>query len=317
MRKVLVALVVARIALSVGAQAVAAAQEVKAAAEAPRSEGKVEVAPGIRLHYVEEGEGVPVVLVHGHSLDCSMWEPQMRLLSRFFRVIAYDVRGYGRSSAQREGEQFTHAADLVTLLDSLGIRRAHVVGLSMGGFITADMLAAYPERLLSTTMVSGNMRKSPGPSEPMSAEESARRDAEILALEAEGVEAMKERWLRGLLASGGSQAPFIEAPLRRMIDSWSAWQPLHKEARVLLGRDGIALLRERRPDVPALVVEGQPYGVKPRRRPDILSYLPSGQYVVLPDCGHMLSMERPFLFNLTLIRFLQSVREKDESVNSQ
>lgn len=295
--------------LLIFAAALAATQS--AAAQAPRREGTVEVAPGIRIHYVEQGDGEPVVFVHGHSLDCSMWEPQMRLLSRFFRVIAYDARGYGLSSSQREGEQFTHATDLVTLLDNLGIRRAHVVGLSMGGFITADMLAAYPERLLSATMVSGNMRKSPGPSEPMGAEESARRDAEIQALEAEGVEAMKERWLRGLLASGGSHAPFIETPLRRMIDSWSAWQPLHKEARVLLGRDGIALLRDRRPAVPALVVEGQPVGAKPRRRPDILSYLPAGEYVVLPDCGHMLSMERPFLFNLTLLRFLRQAERRE------
>lgn len=278
-----------------------------AAAEAPRQEGTVEVAPDIRLHYVERGEGEPVVLVHGHSLDCTMWEPQIRLLARSFRVIAYDVRGYGQSSSQREGEQFTHAADLVTLMDSLGIQRAHIVGLSMGGFITADMLAAYPDRLLSATMVSGNMRKSPGPSEPMDDEESARRDAEIGALETEGVDAMKERWTAGLLASAGSHRPYMEADLRRMISGWSAWQPLHKEARVLLGRDGIALLDSIRPSLPALVIQGDAPGNKVHHDPEILRYLPAGKSVILPDCGHMLTMERPFLFNITLTRFLQQV----------
>lgn len=66
-----------------------------------------------------------------------------------YRVIRYDLRGYGISSSQTEDYQFTHAEDLVTLMDSLYIKKAHIVGLSLGGFITADMLAYFPDRMLS------------------------------------------------------------------------------------------------------------------------------------------------------------------------
>lgn len=66
-----------------------------------------------------------------------------------YHVIRYDLRGYGISSSQTEDYQFMHVEDLVTLMDSLHIKKAHIVGLSLGGFITADMLAYFPDRMLS------------------------------------------------------------------------------------------------------------------------------------------------------------------------
>ena len=69
--------------------------------------------------------------------------------------------------------------DVLTLMDSLRIEKAHVVGLSMGSFVAGDLLAIHPERLLSCVMASGGIHPSKGPSEPMTAEESAKRDVEI------------------------------------------------------------------------------------------------------------------------------------------
>ena len=126
------------------------------------------------LYYEECGEGQPVILIHGHSLDHRMWDGQFADLARDYRVIRYDLRGYGLSSPQTEDFQFTHVEDLVALMDSLHIEKAHVVGLSLGGYIGADMLGWFPERMLSAFLASGNVRMSPGPSEPMDAEEAAR-----------------------------------------------------------------------------------------------------------------------------------------------
>lgn len=76
------------------------------------------------LYYEECGEGQPVILIHGHSLDHRMWDGQFADLARDYRVIRYDLRGYGLSSPQTEDFQFTHVEDLVALMDSLHIEKA-------------------------------------------------------------------------------------------------------------------------------------------------------------------------------------------------
>ena len=76
-------------------------------------QGRVEVGNG-SLYYEEAGTGAPVIFVHGHSLDHRMWDEQFSVLAKKYRVIRYDLRGYGISSSQTEDYQFTHAEDLVT-----------------------------------------------------------------------------------------------------------------------------------------------------------------------------------------------------------
>lgn len=269
--------------------------------------GRVDV-DNASLYYEELGSGEPLILIHGHSLDHRMWDDQFREFARHYRVIRYDVRGYGQSSGQTEDYQFTHAADLVKLMDALQIDKAHVVGLSMGGFIGADMLGCYPERLKSVVLASGNIRKSPGPSNPMGEEEAARRDKEIAELKAKGVDVMKREWFEGLMKSGGTRSERMREPLWQMIEDWSAWQPLHKEVRVIIGMDAYVALQENRPDVPVLLIEGNAPGNRYSENPDILNYLPNGRQVVLDDCGHMLNMEQPEAFNQTVLDFLSGIR---------
>lgn len=270
-------------------------------------EGYIAVDEG-SLYYQEEGAGEPVILIHGHSLDHRMWETQFHAFARNYRVIRYDVRGYGRSSEQSEEYQFTHAADLVKLMDALDIYKAHLVGLSMGGFIGADMLGCYPERVESAVLASGNIRKSPGPSTPMEKEEAARRDREIAELKTKGVDVMKREWFDGLMSSGGTQRERMREPLWQMISDWGAWQPLHKEVRVIIGLDAYAALRERCPEVPVLLVAGNAPGNRYSNEPEILNYLPNGKQVVLDDCGHMLNMEQPEAFNETVLNFWASLK---------
>ena len=232
-----------------------------------------------------------------------MWEEQFDAFARHYRTIRYDVSGYGRSSEQVEGVQFTHAVDLIRLMDALGIEQAHLVGLSMGGFIGADMLGCTPERVRSAVLASGNIRRSPGPSTPMDEEEAARRDREIAELKAKGVDVMKRGWFEGLMQSAGTQRERMREPLWQMISDWSAWQPLHKEARVIVGLDTWQALRERRPEVPVLPVEGNAPGNRYSEHPEILDDLPHGRQVILEDCGHMLNMEQPKAFNEAVLRF--------------
>lgn len=272
--------------------------------------GYVNVSGGGQLYYEESGRGEPVLLLHGHSLDRRMWDEQWRPLSKHFRVVRPDFRGYGRSSEQREDLPMTHVDDVLVLMDSLHIRKAHVVGLSMGAFVAGDMLAMYPERMLTCVMASGGIRNSKGPSEPMDSAESSKRDKEIAALKEKGVERMKKEWLEQLMSSGGSQRERMRRPLIRMIREWSAWQPLHKEVRLFYGKEAWHHLKERtqneRLDVPTLFLRGANELKGKRTNPAEMRYLGHAQFLVIDDCGHMLNMEQPETFNRVVLQFIQN-----------
>ena len=268
-------------------------------------QGFVATPDGGRLYYEQRGEGEAMVLLHGHSLDHRMWGEQWKPLSKHFRLICMDFRGYGLSSEQREDLQRTHVDDVVTLMDSLRIGKAHVVGLSMGAFVAGDMLAMYPERMLSCTLASGGIRNTKGPSEPMDSAESAKRDLEIAALKKKGVERMKEEWTEQLMASGGSRRERMRKVLTQMIHDWTAWQPLHKEVRLFYGKEAWARLQARgKVAVPTLFLRGENELKGKTFVPREAQYLSRPRIVVVPDCGHMLNMERPEEFNRSILEFI-------------
>lgn len=273
--------------------------------------GMVSTPDGGSLYYEERGKGETVLLLHGHSLDTRMWDEQWKPFAKRYHAVRMDFRGYGRSSEQREDLQMTHVDDVITLLDSLRIQRAHVVGLSMGSFVAGDMLAMYPERLLTCTMASGGIRSSKGPSEPMDSAESAKRDHEIAALKQKGVEQMKEEWIEALMSSGGSQRERMRKPLTQMIRDWTAWQPLHKEVRLFYGKEAWARLKPRgKVDVPVLMIRGANELKGKRNEPAELKYTTNGRFVIVEDCGHMLNMERPKDFNRSVLEFINSYQRR-------
>src|SRR3954465_4217495 len=97
---------------------------------------------GVRLHVEETGRGFPVLFVHEFGGDHRSWEPQVRALSRRYRCVVYAARGYPPSDVPPDESAYSHpprVADLVAGLDGLDIERAHVVGLSMGGFATLHL----------------------------------------------------------------------------------------------------------------------------------------------------------------------------------
>ncbi len=105
----------------------------------------------VDLYFEQHGQGPPVVLIHGLAGDCRAWNPQIERLQTGYRVIAFDNRGAGRSSAP--DYPYTtrlFADDTVGLLDALGITEpAHVIGRSMGGAIAQEIALAYPDRVRS------------------------------------------------------------------------------------------------------------------------------------------------------------------------
>jgi pimeloyl-ACP methyl ester carboxylesterase len=110
----------------------------------------------VKIYYVTEGEGEPVVLIHGFTGSNNYWTANglFKELAKEYRVIAIDCRGHGKSDKPHDPAKYGQemAADVVRLLDHLKIKQAHVVGYSMGGFITMKLLSEYPDRVLSATV---------------------------------------------------------------------------------------------------------------------------------------------------------------------
>jgi pimeloyl-ACP methyl ester carboxylesterase len=113
---------------------------------------------GVKIRYVTEGTGEPVVLIHGWMADSSMWGRDRSGNTKLnaagaegFQLIALDCRGHGQSDKPHDPEQYgaAMAADVVRLLDHLKIEKAHLVGYSMGAFIAGKVAATHPRRVLS------------------------------------------------------------------------------------------------------------------------------------------------------------------------
>ena len=115
------------------------------------------VSDGVRIHYVVQGSGEPVVLVHGFTGSINEWVDSGVLpnLARDYRVIALDLRGHGQSEKPRDvsayGERM--ALDVIALMDHLGVAKAHVVGYSQGARIVGFLLATHGNRFVTAVLV--------------------------------------------------------------------------------------------------------------------------------------------------------------------
>src|SRR5258706_4586819 len=149
---------------------------------------------GVKLHYGEAGSGAPIVFVHEFAGDGRSWEPQMRYFSRRYRCIAFNARGYPPSEVPDDFERYSQERardDIRSVLDGLGIPKAHVVGLSMGGFASLHFGMRYPERSLSITVAGGGYGAHPA------------QYADFQAAARENVKAIREKGMAHFAATYG------------------------------------------------------------------------------------------------------------------
>jgi pimeloyl-ACP methyl ester carboxylesterase len=125
--------------------------------QAPKVENGFFDSNGVKIHYTVQGEGEPVLLIHGFTADIRVqWDSAgiTKALAANYRVIALDNRGHGQSAKPHDPKKYGKemAEDAIRLLDHLKIKKAHVIGYSMGAMIAGNLLANHPDRLLSLTL---------------------------------------------------------------------------------------------------------------------------------------------------------------------
>jgi 3-oxoadipate enol-lactonase len=259
----------------------------------PTASFDVEIPQG-RLRGEESGSGTAVVLIHGFSFDLSMWDPQVAALAARYRVIRYDLRGFGRSGAPAAGRD--HVADLLTLLDALTIDRVQLVGLSLGANIALAAAAFHPDRVRRLVLASpglpGHQWSTPRP--PDEAAYVARR---------EGVEAAKRYWLSHEIFRSARAQPQARRRLAEMVGRFPAHQWAEGPAAAPLPSLTGYLSTVR---APALILNGALDVPGYREIATVLhSEIPNAEHHELPDAGHLLNLERPAEFNAHLLRFLR------------
>lgn len=264
---------------------------------------------GVRLHVEQGGKGAAIVFVHEFAGDALSWEPQMRYLSRRYHCIAFNARGYPPSDMPEDVARYGQeraAADIRAVLDGFGIERAHVVGLSMGGFSTLQFGLSYPERALSL-VVAGV-----GYGAEREKREQFRNEAEATArdLRENGMEAFARRY-----AEGPARVQFQNKDPRGWAEFLAALEQHSAEGSALtqLGvqreRPSIFDLEEEMAalEVPTLIVTGDEDW--PCLLPNIFMKrtIHSADLLVVPGTGHTVNLEEPALFNAAIERFFAQV----------
>jgi pimeloyl-ACP methyl ester carboxylesterase len=253
---------------------------------------------GIPLHYRDEGHGLPVLLFHAFPLNGEAYEKQLKALSRRYRFIIPDIRGFGRSGlGEGPTEMARIAQDALALLDALKVDSAVVGGVSMGGYASMALLREDAGRVRGLVLVD---------TQATADDEAGRARREASAQEAlrEGPEASVRALLPKVVAAGPDSEVGREV---------AAMMRTATPAGLAAAQRGMAL----RPDSkdilaryagPALVVVGEKDPVTPLEKAKQMADLITGARLeVIPDAAHLPNQEQPEKFNAVLESFLSGL----------
>jgi pimeloyl-ACP methyl ester carboxylesterase len=264
---------------------------------------------GVRLYFEETGAGTPVVFVHEYAGDFRSWEPQLRRFGQRYRAIAFNARGYPPSDVPKEVSRYSQARaadDIGAVLDHLGLDRAHVVGLSMGGFATLHFGFRHAARARSLTVAGCGYGAEPDQRARFRAEAEAVADF----IRNNGMAAFAEKYAYGptrVQFENKDRRGFTE--FKRMLAEHDALGGINTQLGVQRERPSLYDLVDemRRLSVPTLILTGDEDW--PCLNPAILMKreIASAALAVMPNCGHGINAESPDEFNRILAAFLAQV----------
>lgn len=257
---------------------------------------------GIEIHYALEGEGPVVTLSHSLGCNLAMWDEQARALRGRYRVLRFDTRGHGQTSAPPGAyalEQMVE--DLHGLLTGLGIAETHFVGLSMGGMIGQLYALKYPAMFRSLVLCDTTSR--------FAADAGRIWEVRIRTVEAKGMEPMVEptlqRWFTAPFRARRRDVPDRVAAMLRSTPPQGYNGCCHAIPKI----NTTDRLREVR--CPALVIVGEEDpGTTVEMARTLHAAMPSAELAILRSASHLSSMEQPEEFNRVLLGFLDKVTGK-------
>jgi proline iminopeptidase len=263
----------------------------------------------VRLHYEEAGSGTPLVFVHEFAGDWRAWEPQMRYFARRYRCVTFSFRGYHPSDVPPDPKSYGYESfrdDVIAVMDHLKIEKAHICGLSMGGYATLCVGIKYPQRALSLTMAGTGSG-----SERWYIDE-FRKHAEATAKQYDEIGSEGVAKTYGM---GQARIPFeVKDPrgFKEFYDqfaSHSAKGAGNTLRGYQVGRPPIYDFEAdmKKVTLPSLIICGDEDD--PCLEPSLFlkKHLPASGLAVFPKSGHTVNIEEPALFNQTLGDFLATV----------
>ena len=264
---------------------------------------------GLNIHVEDAGQGIPVLFIHEFAGDHRSWEPQVRALSRRYRCVTYAARGYPPSDVPEDVASYSQdlaVSDAIAVLDHLGIDRAHVVGLSMGGFTSLYLALRYPGRARSAVVAGVGYGAHPA------VQGSFRREAEAIAsaFDAEGAASFAPRY-----AEGPARVQFQNKDERGW-EEFAGQLAEHSSvgaANTMRGvqreRPSLYDLREElaRVEVPLLLLVGDEDEGCLDANLMLKRTMPSAGLAVIPRTGHASNLEEPEPFNRLVGDFLATV----------
>jgi pimeloyl-ACP methyl ester carboxylesterase len=257
------------------------------------------------LYYEAAGQGQPIVLIHAGVADSRQWNNEFVSFASDFRVIRYDMRGYGRSAPV--DEEFSHIEDLTSLLDQLGYRQPIVlVGCSMGGGLAMDFALMHPSRVKTLVMVgsgpSGLTLDVPGhPKQAEAAEAYKAGNLDLLA------ELEAQIWFDGM----GRTAEQVDRKMRALALEMNRLALAHDAKQLGKRLADVEIPAAERLDqiqIPLLVIVGEhdePYSHAAADH--MIESIPHAHKVTLPDAAHLANMDQPEEFESALRSFLEQV----------
>jgi pimeloyl-ACP methyl ester carboxylesterase len=264
---------------------------------------------GVKLYYEETGSGTPIVFVHEFAGDLRSYEPQVRYFSRRYRCINYNARGYPPSDVPENFESYSQARardDIRAVLDGLKIEKAHILGISMGGFATLHFGFAYPKRALSLVVAGCGYGAAPDKRQQF-ADETARTAAQIA--EKGMAEVAKTYGAGPTRVQFEVKDPRGYAEFMQQLSEHSTLGAANTMRGVQARRSSLWELIDdmKKLDVPTLIATGDEDD--PCLEPGLLMKraIRSAALVVLPNTGHALNLEEPDLFNRCCDDFFHQV----------
>jgi len=255
---------------------------------------------GTSIYYEMKGTGIPIVFIHGFACDLRNWDNQFELFSKNYKVIRYDLRGFGKSSLP-DTIPYSHADDLSALLEFLKIDKVILVGHSLGGGVAIYYTLEHPKKVFALIVAEGG-----APSKTTLEKSNTLNRLRMPAIkiaQTEGVERGKNAWLNMEIYEPAMKNSKSVDKLKLMTAEYSGWHWVNKDPQLIRILEENELFQIK---VPTLIMTGELSRFEYHDVMELIhTNISKSKIVLINKSGHMLNLENPDQFNREVLTFLR------------